>query len=229
MELIGPPLSPLSRSLRRGERWRQTSPTYIYYYYCYYNDTSRPPSLFVILTRLHVYHNHHRQGGNTYCNRTLIRFPQLPTSTFTTVAAAAKDLLPPTSSSAVGEYKKGRTFLRHLSSEREREREGFPRCVFKRDEGDRNMEGWLQLVRCNRLGLHYTRKRYFVLEGNALNCYKGVPASDREVLGTPPPRISPLISWFVLSYSFRPFRSRKERNMRFCLFRLDKERERKIF
>ncbi|CAD5192606.1 unnamed protein product [Musa acuminata subsp. malaccensis] len=43
------------------------------------------------------------------------------------------------------------------------------------------MEGWLQLVRCNRLGLHYTRKRYFVLEGNALNCYKGVPASDREV------------------------------------------------
>lgn len=122
MELIGPPLSPLSRSLRRGERWRQTSPTYIYYYYCYYNDTSRPPSLFVILTRLHVYHNHHRQGGNTYCNRTLIRFPQLPTSTFTTVAAAAKDLLPPTSSSAVGEYQKGRTFLRHLSSERERER-----------------------------------------------------------------------------------------------------------
>ncbi|RWW68689.1 hypothetical protein BHE74_00023781 [Ensete ventricosum] len=87
------------------------------------------------------------------------------------------------------------------------------------------MEGWLQLVRCNRLGLHYTRKRYFVLEGNALNCYKGVPASDREVLGAPPPRIPPLISWFFLSYSFRLFRSRKERNMRFCLIRLDKERE----
>ncbi|RRT39235.1 hypothetical protein B296_00044691 [Ensete ventricosum] len=55
------------------------------------------------------------------CHQTLIRFPQLPTSTFTTVAAAADDdLLPPTSSSAVGEYRKGRIFLRHLSSERER-------------------------------------------------------------------------------------------------------------
>ncbi|RWW03761.1 hypothetical protein GW17_00033053 [Ensete ventricosum] len=78
------------------------------------------------------------------------------------------------------------------------------------------MEGWLQLVRCNRLGLHYTRKRYFVLEGNALNCYKGVPASDREVLGAPPPRIPPLISWFFLSYSFQ-YRLLKHLFMQFSL------------
>ncbi|XP_073111374.1 protein ENHANCED DISEASE RESISTANCE 2-like isoform X4 [Elaeis guineensis] len=47
-------------------------------------------------------------------------------------------------------------------------------------EGDRRMEGWLYLIRSNRLGLQYSRKRYFVLEDNALNCYKAVPASRRE-------------------------------------------------
>ncbi|RWW33690.1 hypothetical protein GW17_00001581 [Ensete ventricosum] len=46
---------------------------------------------------------------------------------------------------------------------------------------DRRMQGWLYLVRSNRLGLQYSRKRYFVLDGNALNCYKNVPASNREV------------------------------------------------
>ncbi|XP_038972305.1 protein ENHANCED DISEASE RESISTANCE 2-like isoform X1 [Phoenix dactylifera] len=47
-------------------------------------------------------------------------------------------------------------------------------------EEDRRMEGWLYLIRSNRLGLQYSRKRYFVLEDNALNCYKAVPASRRE-------------------------------------------------
>ncbi|XP_020573491.1 protein ENHANCED DISEASE RESISTANCE 2-like [Phalaenopsis equestris] len=46
-------------------------------------------------------------------------------------------------------------------------------------QDDRNMEGWLYLIRFNRLGLQYSRKRYFVLENCALNCYKSVP-SDRE-------------------------------------------------
>ncbi|WOL04269.1 protein ENHANCED DISEASE RESISTANCE 2 isoform X1 [Canna indica] len=49
------------------------------------------------------------------------------------------------------------------------------------EEGeDRRMEGWLYLVRSYRLGMQYSRKRYFVLEGNALNCYKDIPGSSRE-------------------------------------------------
>ncbi|OAY64265.1 Protein ENHANCED DISEASE RESISTANCE 2-like [Ananas comosus] len=48
------------------------------------------------------------------------------------------------------------------------------------EEEGRRMEGWLYLIRSNRFGLHYSRKRYFVLEDNALNCYKSVPSSKRE-------------------------------------------------
>ncbi|XP_042378357.1 protein ENHANCED DISEASE RESISTANCE 2-like isoform X1 [Zingiber officinale] len=49
------------------------------------------------------------------------------------------------------------------------------------ERGDeRRIEGWLYLIRSSRLGLHYSRKRYFVLEGNALNCYKNWPAPDGE-------------------------------------------------
>ncbi|KAG0457251.1 hypothetical protein HPP92_022103 [Vanilla planifolia] len=47
-------------------------------------------------------------------------------------------------------------------------------------QDDRKMEGWLCLIRSNRLGLQYSRKRYFVLEDNALNCYKSAPTSSRE-------------------------------------------------
>jgi hypothetical protein len=43
------------------------------------------------------------------------------------------------------------------------------------------MEGWLYLIRSNRFGLQYSRKRYFVLEDAALRCYKAPPASKREV------------------------------------------------
>ncbi|XP_074570833.1 protein ENHANCED DISEASE RESISTANCE 2-like [Curcuma longa] len=42
------------------------------------------------------------------------------------------------------------------------------------------MEGWLYVIRPNRLGLQKSRKRYFVLEDNALNCYKNAPTSNRE-------------------------------------------------
>ncbi|RZR77723.1 hypothetical protein BHM03_00002874, partial [Ensete ventricosum] len=59
---------------------------------------------------------------------------------------------------------------------------------------DRRMQGWLYLVRSNRLGLQYSRKRYFVLDGNALNCYKNVPASNREVLCMYLPCAVPLIT-----------------------------------
>ncbi|RRT48948.1 hypothetical protein B296_00051580 [Ensete ventricosum] len=47
---------------------------------------------------------------------------------------------------------------------------------------DPRMEGWLYLVRHNRLGLQYSRKRYFVLRGNALDCFKTAPAERREEL-----------------------------------------------
>nr|CAD1844030.1 unnamed protein product [Ananas comosus var. bracteatus] len=48
------------------------------------------------------------------------------------------------------------------------------------EEGGAEWRGGCILIRSNRFGLHYSRKRYFVLEDNALNCYKSVPASKRE-------------------------------------------------
>ncbi|KAK3011600.1 hypothetical protein RJ639_011435 [Escallonia herrerae] len=46
---------------------------------------------------------------------------------------------------------------------------------------DGKMEGWLYLIRFNRFGLQYSRKRYFILEENCLKSFKSVPRSDREV------------------------------------------------
>lgn len=45
---------------------------------------------------------------------------------------------------------------------------------------DQRMEGWLYLVRSNRIGLQYSRKRYFVLEGHLLKSFKSVPVSNNE-------------------------------------------------
>ncbi|WOL16732.1 protein ENHANCED DISEASE RESISTANCE 2 isoform X2 [Canna indica] len=42
------------------------------------------------------------------------------------------------------------------------------------------MEGWLHIIRSNRLGIQSSRKRHFVLKGNVLHCYKAVPTSDSE-------------------------------------------------
>ncbi|OAY67345.1 Protein ENHANCED DISEASE RESISTANCE 2-like [Ananas comosus] len=40
----------------------------------------------------------------------------------------------------------------------------------------REMEGWLYVIRSNRLGLHHSSKRYFVLDAhNSLNCYRSIP------------------------------------------------------
>ncbi|RWW54618.1 hypothetical protein BHE74_00038792, partial [Ensete ventricosum] len=63
-----------------------------------------------------------------------------------------------------------------------RQRVASPMGISSEEAEDRRMQGWLYLVRSNRLGLQYSRKRYFVLDGNALNCYKNVPASNREVV-----------------------------------------------
>uniref|UniRef100_A0A0V0H4N2 Putative ovule protein n=1 Tax=Solanum chacoense TaxID=4108 RepID=A0A0V0H4N2_SOLCH len=44
------------------------------------------------------------------------------------------------------------------------------------------MEGWLCLMRLNRFGLQYSRKRYFILEDNCLKSFKFIPTSPTEVL-----------------------------------------------
>lgn len=50
--------------------------------------------------------------------------------------------------------------------------------VSQEEEG--RMEGWLYLIRSNRFGLQYSRKRYFVLEDSSLNCFRTVPTSAKE-------------------------------------------------
>ncbi|KAI5444426.1 hypothetical protein KIW84_012886 [Lathyrus oleraceus] len=42
------------------------------------------------------------------------------------------------------------------------------------------MEGWLYLIRCNRFGLQFSRKRYFVLDHHLLRSFKSVPNSDDQ-------------------------------------------------
>lgn len=42
------------------------------------------------------------------------------------------------------------------------------------------MQGWLYLIRYNRFGLQYSRKRYFTLEDHCLKRFKSVPTSDKE-------------------------------------------------
>lgn len=42
------------------------------------------------------------------------------------------------------------------------------------------MEGWLYLIRSNRIGLQYSRKRYFVLHDLVLKSYKSNPVSNIE-------------------------------------------------
>lgn len=43
------------------------------------------------------------------------------------------------------------------------------------------MEGWLYLIRSNRFGLQYSRKRYFILQDQFLKSYKSVPVPENEV------------------------------------------------
>lgn len=43
------------------------------------------------------------------------------------------------------------------------------------------LEGWLYLIRFNRLGLQYLRKRYLILEENRLRGFRSMPVSEEEV------------------------------------------------
>ncbi|GMH07118.1 hypothetical protein Nepgr_008958 [Nepenthes gracilis] len=45
---------------------------------------------------------------------------------------------------------------------------------------DGSMSGWLYLIRSNRFGLQYSRKRYFVLEDHLLKSFKSIPTSKNE-------------------------------------------------
>ncbi|KAI4322275.1 hypothetical protein L6164_021986 [Bauhinia variegata] len=47
-------------------------------------------------------------------------------------------------------------------------------------QNDGTMEGWLYLIRSNRFGLQFSRKRYFVLDGHHLKSFKSVPSSTNE-------------------------------------------------
>ncbi|KAI4302326.1 hypothetical protein MLD38_038084 [Melastoma candidum] len=44
----------------------------------------------------------------------------------------------------------------------------------------RHMEGWLYLIRSNRFGLQYSRRRYFVLTDHVLKSFKHVPVDDDD-------------------------------------------------
>ena len=45
---------------------------------------------------------------------------------------------------------------------------------------ERKMEGWLYLIRYNRFGLQYSRKRHFVLQDHCLKSFKSIPTSEDE-------------------------------------------------
>ncbi|XP_031284956.1 protein ENHANCED DISEASE RESISTANCE 2-like [Pistacia vera] len=47
-------------------------------------------------------------------------------------------------------------------------------------KNDGTMEGWLYLIRSNRIGLQYSRKRYFVLDDHHLKSFKSVPDSENQ-------------------------------------------------
>lgn len=47
-------------------------------------------------------------------------------------------------------------------------------------QNEERIEGWLYLISSNRLGLQYSRKRYFVLEDHHFKCYKSIPNFQNE-------------------------------------------------
>ncbi|KAH6804025.1 Pleckstrin homology and lipid-binding START domains-containing protein [Perilla frutescens var. frutescens] len=47
-------------------------------------------------------------------------------------------------------------------------------------EHEGKMQGWLYLIRYNRIGLQYSRKRYFILEDDCLKSFKSIPTSHTE-------------------------------------------------
>lgn len=50
------------------------------------------------------------------------------------------------------------------------------------NETETTMEGWLYIIRSNRFGLHFSRKRYFVLGDHLLKSFKSIADSKTKVL-----------------------------------------------
>ncbi|XP_027085882.1 protein ENHANCED DISEASE RESISTANCE 2 isoform X1 [Coffea eugenioides] len=48
------------------------------------------------------------------------------------------------------------------------------------ENDESRMEGWLYLIRSNRFGLQYSRKRYFVLQDHLLKSFKSIPPAHDE-------------------------------------------------
>ncbi|VVB01739.1 unnamed protein product [Arabis nemorensis] len=51
------------------------------------------------------------------------------------------------------------------------------------NESETKMEGWLYIIRSNRFGLHFSRKRYFVLGDHLLQSFKSVSDSQTKTAG----------------------------------------------
>lgn len=49
------------------------------------------------------------------------------------------------------------------------------------NESETKMEGWLYIIRSNRFGLHFSRKRYFVLRDHLLKSFKSISDSKTKV------------------------------------------------
>lgn len=58
---------------------------------------------------------------------------------------------------------------------------GFKNLEMGVSQNDGRMEGWLYLIRSNRIGLQYSRKRYFVLQDQLLQSFKSSPITKNEV------------------------------------------------
>lgn len=50
------------------------------------------------------------------------------------------------------------------------------------NESETKMEGWLYIIRSNRFGLHFSRKRYFVLRDHLLKSFKSISDSKTKVI-----------------------------------------------
>ncbi|ESQ51310.1 hypothetical protein EUTSA_v10016308mg [Eutrema salsugineum] len=51
------------------------------------------------------------------------------------------------------------------------------------NESETKMEGWLYIIRSNRFGLHFSKKRYFVLRDHLLKSFKSIPDSKTKDAG----------------------------------------------
>ncbi|KAK7279645.1 hypothetical protein RJT34_24701 [Clitoria ternatea] len=78
-------------------------------------------------------------------------------------------------------------------------------------KSEREMEGWLYLIRSNRFGQYYSRKRYFILKDNVLSSFKNKPSSQSEE----PIRLAMIDSSIRVNDNGRENINKKESNVLF--------------